>query len=99
LKRIIKRFEHENQLDSFAVREALKVLRNDRIIQQVKIDPKISASMLTAQEVSRTLKVKGDYNGRITRKTSIINKINREKRLNFAKQHILQDQRFWNDVH
>ncbi|GFS52435.1 transposable element Tc1 transposase [Trichonephila clavipes] len=80
-----------------------------RVIHQVKIDPKISASKIaastsntlgrsvSAETVRRVLR-KAGYNGRVARKKALIGKRNRVKRLKFAKEHILKPQQFWNEV-
>ncbi|GFU88900.1 transposable element Tcb1 transposase [Trichonephila clavipes] len=80
-----------------------------RVINQVKIDPKISAPKIaastfntlgrsvSAETVRRVLR-KAGYNGRAARKKPLIGKRNRVKRLKFAKEHILKPQQFWNEV-
>ncbi|GFV45275.1 HTH_Tnp_Tc3_2 domain-containing protein [Trichonephila clavipes] len=80
-----------------------------RVINQVKIDPKISAPKIAAStsntlgrsvSAETVLKVlrKAGYNGRVARKKPLIGKRNRVKRLKFAKEHILKPRQFWNEV-
>ncbi|GFW16847.1 transposable element Tc1 transposase [Trichonephila clavipes] len=83
--------------------------RTNRVIHQVKIDPKISAPKIaastsnalgrsvSAETVRRVLR-KAGYNGRVARKKPLIGKRNRVKRLKFAKEHILKPRQFWNEV-
>ncbi|GFW16686.1 transposable element Tc1 transposase [Trichonephila clavipes] len=85
-------------------KKIIKFTTERRVIHQVKIDPKISAStsntlgrLVSAETVRRVLR-KAGYNGRVARKKPLIGKRNRVKRLKFAKEHILKPQQFWNEV-
>ncbi|XP_035221430.1 uncharacterized protein LOC118194391 [Stegodyphus dumicola] len=83
-----------------------------RIVHKVRIDPTISAPKIAASTSetegksvsaetqcaeSRILRRAG-YNGRKALKKPFISKINRAKRLKFAKEHILKPKEFWNEV-
>lgn len=79
------------------------------LVRQVQKTPKTNATILrkntmeylgkevTTQTIRNTLK-RHSYRGRTARKKPFINKINRVKRLNFAKMYVKQPESFWKTV-
>lgn len=79
------------------------------IIRKIKKNPKLSAPKLLTelsvetgktcnpQTIRRVLHNAG-YHGRNIRKKPYINKVNRQKRTNFAKKHLNYGETFWNTV-
>jgi hypothetical protein len=71
--------------------------KTERELQDMLQIPRATIGHVSAQTVRRAIKGDG-FNGRIARKKPYISKVNRGKRLIFANQYILRDQRFWNNV-
>lgn len=78
------------------------------VLRQIKKNPKTSAPVLASELAQRGTTVcpstirntckKYGYNGRVARKKFWVNKINRQKRLEFAKEYRNKNEDFWNDV-
>ena len=79
------------------------------IVRKVKNNPKISAPILKTDienavgktchpETIRRLLRKAGYHGRSIRKKPYVSKVNRQKRVDFAKQHLKEDNDFWNSI-
>lgn len=109
---IIKRYKNsgtvENQPRSGRPR-SLTVRESRELVREVKRNPFTSSLKLKkkvqdefGKDVGRTtirryLKREG-YSGRIARKKPFISKVNRRKRLNFARQHVDKPLEFWKKV-
>ncbi|GFR04097.1 HTH_Tnp_Tc3_2 domain-containing protein [Trichonephila clavata] len=114
IQKILQKFKKTGMLAKIEGRGRKKIMnsiteREELVIHQVKIDPKISAPKIAAStsntlgrsvsaETIRRVLIKAGYNGRVARKKPLIGKRNRVKRLKFAKEHILKPQQFWNEV-
>ncbi|XP_035213156.1 uncharacterized protein LOC118187082 [Stegodyphus dumicola] len=112
LGRIIQKFRKDGTLENQAERGRKKILSSAaerRIVHKVRIDPTISAPKIAAStsetvgksvsaETVRRILRRAGYNGRKALKKLFISKINRAKRLKFAKEHILKPKEFWNEV-
>lgn len=109
---IVRRFKREDRIDSIPQKGQPKKLdaRDKRkLIRKIKKDltlsaPKLAAELLNEagkevhpQTIRRALKEEG-YNGRVARKKPYVSEQNRKKRLNFAKEFILKEEAYWNDV-
>lgn len=79
------------------------------IVRKVKANPKKSAPKIQSEierevgkscnpETIRRVLHNAGYHGRIIRKKPFISQVNRQKRVNFAKEHINQSESFWNTV-
>lgn len=78
------------------------------IVREIKKNPRTSAPKLASELERRGTKVcnntvrntfkKFGYNGRVARKKFWVSKTNRQKRLDFAKDHRLKKEDFWNQV-
>lgn len=89
--------------------KALSVREERVVIQQVKKDPTLSAPKIKAiisetlnKDISsRTVQnvlTRAGYRGCVARKKPFISKVNRQKRLAFAKEYLSKSQEFWNKV-
>lgn len=88
---------------------ALSVREKRQIINMIKKEPKTPSSEIAAmvkestgtvvhpRTVRRALNSAG-YNARVCRRKPQISKVNQEKRLSFAKEHISKDTQFWEKV-
>lgn len=109
---IINKFKNEGNLANKAGRGRKCILTpktKNYIIKQIKCNPKRSVPKLTAEvsniidqkvsveSVRRVLRKEG-YNGRIARKKPFVSKVNRMKRLEFAKKYINESVEFWKTV-
>ena len=109
---IINKFKFEGTLENKQGR-GRKELLNERnktyIIKKIKQDPKYPIKTLTAEmsniiekkvstETVRRVLRNENFNGRIARKKPYISKINRLKRLAFAKEYATKDISFWRTV-
>lgn len=109
---IIHRYKNEDRVASIKQTGRPKKLseRQERILLfEVKKNPKISAPKLKAelndkleteiseQTIRRTLHVAG-FNGRIARKKPFISKVNKKRRMDFAKTYRNYDATWWNNV-
>lgn len=95
--------KQKGQLKKLTTREEHSIAR------KVKDNPRLSAPKLaaevqteygkqvSAQTIRKIVKSYG-YNGHVAHKKPLINKRNQQIRLNFARDHILKDQTWWNDV-
>lgn len=78
------------------------------IVRLIKKDPKVSAPTIAVTMEKRGVHVSvgtirnalrnNSYHGRVMRKKFWVNKTNREKRLQFAKNYLNKDNNFWNKV-
>lgn len=79
------------------------------LMRQIKQKPYLSAPRLAAEaeihlakkanpETVRNVLRKHNYNGRVARRKPFINKVNKLKRVRFAKDHRNKDLSFWNKV-
>lgn len=80
-----------------------------RIVRKIKANPKLSAPKLTSEycrETGKTvhpdtirnvLKSEG-YNGRVARRKPFVNKINRKKRIYWAREYVSKPTEYWDDV-
>ena len=109
---ILDRYKNENGINN-KVRKSPKFFFNDYderwILRKVEQDPKISVPKL-AKEVEKHLHKnvnpqmiknvlqKHKLNNRVARKKSFISKVNKVKRLNFAKEYLEKDFEFWKEV-
>lgn len=87
----------------------LSVREERKIIRKIKVNPKLSASNIAAdlnatcnkricpETVRNVLRTAG-YHGRIARRKPYISKINRKKRIEFAKSHLNKSPEFWNKI-
>lgn len=79
------------------------------VLRYIRQNPKMSAPKLAAmlerdyginvvaQTIRNIIKTAG-YNGRVSRKKPYVSKVNRQKRLAFAKEHVNKPQSFWDSV-
>ena len=92
--------KQKGQLKKLTTREKHSIAR------KVKENPRLSAPKLAAevqteygkQYLHKQIVKSYWYNGRVAHKKSLINKRKQQMRLNFAREHILKDQIWWNDV-
>lgn len=109
---IINKYKFQGTFKNKAGRgrkQLLNIRNKQYIIQKIKQDPKKPVKLLTAEvsniinkplsaeTVRRVLRSEG-FHGRIARKKPYISKINRMKRLAFAKKYIDKDMAFWRTV-
>lgn len=88
--------------------QALTEVDKRFILRQIKLDSKISAPKIAAELENRGVHVSvntvrkvccdNGYHGRVTRKKFWVNMTNRNKRLEFAKQHLNKREEYWNTV-
>ncbi|GFX29106.1 transposable element Tc1 transposase [Trichonephila clavipes] len=112
VQKIIEKFQAEgNTLNKPRTgRSPISTDRERRIIVgNVKKKPKISAPKLTDKmknnfakscnpETIRRVLRKAGYHGRNMRRKPFVSKVNRKKRIDFAKENEKQDRIFWNSV-
>lgn len=109
---IIKRFQKEDRIDfKKPPGRPYKLSEQDKrfIGRSVAKNPKISAPKIatelnsrckvkvSSQTIRRVIKSTG-CNSRTARRKPLISKVNRKKRLEFAKKYLYVDENFWSDV-
>lgn len=88
---------------------ALSIRESRFIIRSVKINPRLSASQIAKSVAERFQKnvslttirrelKKHNYHGRVARKKPFISRVNRAKRMAFAKEHLNKTLDFWKKV-
>lgn len=89
--------------------KALSIADNRWLVRQIQKNPKTNATILcnnakeylgkeiTPQTIRNSLKIHG-YRGRTARKKPFVNKINRSKRLKFARAYVKEPESFWTNV-
>lgn len=109
---VIKRFNDNKQIKNKSKKSNRKIFTevDERwIVRKIRQNPKLSAVKITNEveiqlqkkvnpETVRNVLRKYGFNGRVARRKPYISKINKAKRLQFAKNHINKDISFWNDV-
>ena len=87
----------------------LSIREERNIIRKIKINPKLSASNIATElnatsakricpETVRNVLRNAGYHGRIARSKPYISKLNRKKRIEFAKIYLNKSPEFWNKV-
>lgn len=109
---IIRRYKNEDRIEFIQQTGQPKKLTETEeraIVRKIKINPRLSAPKIVTEvstefgktisesTVRRIIKREG-YNGRVARKKPFMNLTNRKRRLNFAKEHITKDVKWWDDV-
>lgn len=112
VQNIINKFRYEGTVKNTPGRGRKKILSTTEerfICRKIKVNPRTNVRQLTldvssrikkqisVETVRRTLRRDG-YHGRVCRKKPYISKVNRQKRLEFAKEFINYDENFWNNV-
>lgn len=112
VQKILKKYEIFGTLDNMARSGRPRTFTEQEsrlIIRKVKKNPKISAPKLqteigeemgkqcNAETIRRALH-KAGYNANAIRKKPYVSKVNRQKRLEFAKGHTQCEMAFWNSV-
>lgn len=109
---IVRRYKGSSDVTSFPRTgrpRKLTAREETNIIRKIKKNPKTTSTELAAEcleelgkeihpkTVRRTLQLAG-YSSRIARKKPLISKVNKTKRLNFAKEYINKTEDFWDGV-
>ena len=87
-------------LDTCDKRNIIRKIKKDSTLSAPKLAVEIfneTGKKVHSQTIRRTLKESG-YNGWVARKKPYVNEANRKKRLNFAKEFLLKEDIWWNDV-
>lgn len=109
---IIKRYKNNNQIENKTKKSNRKIFTeaDERlIVRKIKKNPKLSAVKLTNEiqtelkkkahpETVRNVLRKHGFHGRVARRKPYISKVNKNKRLLFAKNYIKKDKSFWKNV-
>ena len=109
---IVKRFNWKGRLslgESTGRPRLLEEHDERKIIWKVKKNPKTSAPKLTTDfnsinqrqvcvETVRKVLCRHGYNGRVACQKPLITKVNRKKRLKFAREYMNKPPEYWNDV-
>ncbi|XP_015602859.1 uncharacterized protein LOC107271405, partial [Cephus cinctus] len=103
---IVKRFKCEDRIDSIPQKDQPKKLdvRDERkLLRKIKKDPTLSAPKLASELLNETGKNVHPQTIRRALKHSgykkpYVSEKNRKKRLNYAKEFILKDETWWNDI-
>lgn len=109
---ILKRYKQENRIDlnhSPGRPKRFSTHEERAIVRKVKADPLLSAPKIVSEvmqewnkkvgsETVRRVLRKAGLNGRVARKKPFVSKVNKKKRLQFARQYSVKPPEYWEDV-